>query len=182
MSLVVYGDFCSPLSFLASERADRIVARGVELEWRAVRVNQTADQRPVVGEVREALQREISEARGAAEPDELFDLSLPRMLPSGALAAAALAAAPASDVAPLRRSLFRALWREGFDLDDPGVVEELSSRPCDIGSQRVAHWQKLWGGIVDPRIPMVRLASGFIYRETAALDQLAQRASRLSRG
>jgi 2-hydroxychromene-2-carboxylate isomerase len=71
VSLVLYGSFNCPYSFLASLRADRLAAAsGRPVQWRAVVHDPSvpADGEPVSGELAVLLDQELAEIRGQLAP------------------------------------------------------------------------------------------------------------------
>ena len=72
MRMIVYGDFNCPYSYLASQRADRLVRLGTaEVDWRAVEHDPGL---PVTGvraeSAREDWEAELAEVAGLALPGE----------------------------------------------------------------------------------------------------------------
>jgi len=173
--LVVYGDFACPLSRMASQFVDALVARGTAVTWRAVRADgRRAHGSRIVGVacVRPGShdpRHPSSSVRAAvATPGtfEPFDSSL---------AIAALAEVDGCEAHRLRTELFRAHWKDHRDLGDRRVVEALARRPVGSPGTRVRRWQRKWEGFADPAVPLVLLRTGYVFREADAIDELVRR-------
>jgi hypothetical protein len=169
--VVVYGDFESPLSRVASERVDALAQRGVAIEWRAVQVRKSEPRHSrVVGvaAVRPGISCARLEAstacrRVTAEWSPHVDMSV---------AVAALAAVDGEDAHTLRAALFRAHWVEHRDLSDPRVIAEIAGGPVCRWSARASSWQRAWEGFADPAVPLVQLVTGYVFRDTDAISAL----------
>jgi hypothetical protein len=173
--LVVYGDFACPLSRMASQFVDALVARGTPVAWRAVHADgrRSRGSRIIgVACVRPGSHdpgHPISSVRAAvATPgaDEPFDPSL---------AIAALAQVDGCEAHRLRAALFRAHWQDHLDLGDRQVVEALAHRPVASSGARACRWQRKWEGFADPAVPLVLLRTGYVFREADAIDELVRR-------
>jgi len=134
--IVIYGDFNCPYSYLASLRADRFIAAGLDVEWRAV---EHAGSLPVVGRrLDDAGQHEISEeldsVRQLLTPEEEFAAATPSTLPNTAAANAGYAEAVGSGVGDaVRRLLFDAYWKRGTDIGSVDVLRALLAEPIRKG-------------------------------------------------
>ena len=134
--IVIYGDFNCPYSYLASLRADRFVAAGVDVEWRTV---EHAPSLPVAGQrLDDAGQREVAEeldsVRQLLTPEEEFAAATPSMLPNTAAANAGYAEAVGSGVGDdVRRLLFNAYWTRGTDVGSVDVLRALLAEPIRRG-------------------------------------------------
>lgn len=162
MKLVVYGDFNCPYSALASARIDALERAGAaEVEWRAVQhdASMPADGRPVEGDLRTELEREIDEIHGLLRAGETFDLKPPAVRPNTANASRMYAARPGDD---LRRRLFAWAWDQGPEVEGAEENTEVSGR-----------WQREWDAIEKKMVPLLVLPDGYISRGLGALKRLA---------
>jgi hypothetical protein len=180
-ALVVYGDFASPLSRVASGCVDALLRRGTPVEWRAVHV---ASRLPV--RTRKRLVGIAPVRRGAGptvtlpapDGDGRCTTAPARSGPVRARtspAIAALATVEGRDAHALRGALFRACWVEGRDLDDRRVVEEIAGRTVAAIPTRARHWQRAWEGFTDPVVPLVLLPTGYVLRGPRAISTLVAR-------
>ena len=136
MNVIVYGDFNCPYSYLASQRADRLLRSGIGVDWRAVEHDRTL---PVTGLRSAASQvdwdREIAALALAAER---APAGPPAVVSNTMAATAAYAEAigdgdgdgdgkgDGDDVADqLRRAVFRAIWMDGANLSSGYEVRRL---------------------------------------------------------
>lgn len=124
MTMIVYADFTSPASYLASRRVDALRAAGVTVEWRAVEVRPDL---PVSGLREEAdrarLGAELAAARNLLLPDETLPGQVPPLLAKTEAAVSAYAEAVGSGVAEeVRRLLFELYWVDGADIGNPNVL------------------------------------------------------------
>jgi hypothetical protein len=116
MDVIIYGDFNCPYSFLASQRADRLVRSGeAAVEWRAVEHDRLL---PLTGTSSGAdaadWDRELAEVAALALAGERPPTSPPPMVSNTRAAVAAYAEAVTDGVQDeLRRLLFRAIWADG---------------------------------------------------------------------
>lgn len=173
--LVVYGDFACPLSRMASQFVDALVARGTAVTWHAVRADGrqwrgsriagVARVRPGCHDPRHPSSS-IRAAVGAPMTSEPFDQSL---------AIAAFAGVDGCEAHRLRAALFRAHWHDHLDLSDRRVVEALACRPVVAPGARAQRWQQRWEGFADPAVPLVLLRTGYVFRAADAIDQLVHR-------
>ena len=117
----IIADFGDPLSFLASQRADRLAALGHDLRWLAVE----GDRRCPIGAGRaldDALLARLSRLRLPGET-----MSTARRAPNSAAATAAYAESITDGCKdPMRRALFEAAWVKGARVDDPNVIRSLA--------------------------------------------------------
>jgi hypothetical protein len=173
--LVVYGDFACPLSRMASQFVDALVARGTPVAWNAVRADGRGSRgsrivgvacvRPGSHDPRHPSSSVRAELDGASTT-ETFDPSL---------AIAALAQADGCEAHRLRAALFHAHWHDHRDLGDRRVVEELAHRPVAPHGARASRWQREGEGVGDPAVPLVLLRTGYVFREADAIDELVRR-------
>lgn len=126
MTVIIYGDFNCPYSYLASQRGDRLCEAGVAVDWRAVE----HDRRLPAGGLpagcdQASRDRELAEVASLALPGEQVP-ALPAMISNTEAAVAAYAEAVSDGVADeLRGSLFRAIWAQGRNLSSPHEVRRL---------------------------------------------------------
>jgi hypothetical protein len=127
MTVIIYGDFNCPSSYLASQRADRLREAGVAVDWRAVEHDRGLPMTglPSGGE-RASWARELAEVASLALPGERVPAGLPALISNTGAAVAAYAEAVSDGVADeLRGSLFRAIWAQGQNLSSPHEVRRL---------------------------------------------------------
>ena len=119
MNVIIYGDFNSLLSYLASQRADWLVRTGAaEIDWRAVehrrQLTVTASIRPI------GLGKELAEAGALALPGERAAATPPPMVSNTRASVAAYAEAVTDGVEDeLRCRLFEAIWAQRRNLSGP---------------------------------------------------------------
>jgi 2-hydroxychromene-2-carboxylate isomerase len=183
--LVVYGSFSCPYSFLASLRAERLVEAGkAQVEWRAVVHDPEVPGggRPLHGELADTIDRELEEIGGLLAPGEPYPARRPARLPDTTAAVAGYAAVCEGGVSEagtddrarrLRHDLFAALWEQGLDLGDPGVLEALGCPPAAPG-RTMAAWQSQWDATERKVVPMLVLEDGALSRGLGALARLAR--------
>jgi hypothetical protein len=172
--LILYGDFNCPYSYLASARADHLVARGlVTLEWRAVEHAPSIPKTgwAVAGEVAEQLRHEVQEVMTLAT-DTPLPLRLPPVLPNTAAAALALAGTEPADAPGVRQRTFAALWAHRRDIGDPAVLSTITGGREGWKPDVAAHWQGAWLGIDEPAVPLLMLQTGIVLRGLDALERL----------
>lgn len=137
MSLVIYADFGSPACYLASRRADALVAAGVLVDWRAI---ETDPRLPVGGRRtdvadRDALVREFDSLEELLLPGEELPRSLPAFRPNTRGAVSGYAEAYGAGVADdVRRLLFAAYWARGADIGSPETLRRLLAGPVLRGN------------------------------------------------
>ena len=122
MDLVIYADFCSPESYLASRRVDAL-ASVAWVDWRAVEAD---SQRPVTGvplSEGEHLPSRLAALEALLLPGEQWSWRLPTLIPKTQAAVSAYAEAHGTRVdADVRRLLFDLYWRDGADIGNPNVL------------------------------------------------------------
>jgi 2-hydroxychromene-2-carboxylate isomerase len=127
MTVIAYGDFNCPYSYLASQRAGLLTRAGVAVDWRAVEHDRGL---PMTGSRsgadRAGWDRELAEVASLALPGEQVPAG-PPLLISNTKAAVAAYAEAVSDGVPgeLRRRLFRAIWVQGLHLSSAYEVHRL---------------------------------------------------------
>jgi 2-hydroxychromene-2-carboxylate isomerase len=127
MTVIIYGDFNCPYSYLASQRAGRLRAAGVAVDWRAVEHDRglPAGGLPS-GSDQASWGRELAEVASLALPGEQVPAGPPAMVSNTEAAVAAYAEAVSDGIAgELRGSLFRAIWAHGLNLSSPHEVRRL---------------------------------------------------------
>lgn len=141
MKVLVYGDFNCPYSYLASQRADRLIREGIaQVGWRAVEHDWRL---ALTGTPSQASQsawgKELAEVAALALPGEHAPAAPPPVVSNTRAAVAAHAEAVCDGIADeLRRRLFQAVWVEGRYLSVSGVrslISELMWPPEDIRGQ-----------------------------------------------
>lgn len=136
MSVVVYGDFNCPFSYLASRRVDVLVKAGLDVEWRAV---QHAPGLPVTGQRLDAagqaeMNAEVGVVRQLLLPDEELAVGALSLLPRTEAAVSAYAEAVGAGVGDeVRRLLFDAYWLRGVDIGSPEVLRTLLANAMRSG-------------------------------------------------
>ncbi len=126
--VVVYGDFASPWSYLASRRAHRLETAGVAaIDWRAVRSLDTRRWLPQAMTARvETARAVMPEVIEALLPGEELPVDLGERLPFTEAAQSAYAEAYVAGRADqTRRILFQALWIHHVDVNDPEVLRTI---------------------------------------------------------
>jgi hypothetical protein len=177
VKLTVYADFNCPLSYLASARVDVIVERGLAtVDWRAVEHDRCIPTggRRLVGELREALDHEISDVRTRLRRGELLPVRVPNFRSNTAAATAAYAQAPPDAADAVRRGLFRAVWGEGRNVSDPAEVARITQISVVDQPDRVAYWRGCWLGLERPVVPVLLLHTGYVARGSVALASLGR--------
>jgi hypothetical protein len=127
VTVIIYGDFNCPYSYLASQRADLLSRAGIAVDWRAVEHDWRL---PVTGSPsdsdRAGWQRELAEVASLALPGEQVPAGPPVLISNTEAAVAAYAEAVSDGVAgELRGSLFRAIWARGLHLSSAYEVRRL---------------------------------------------------------
>jgi 2-hydroxychromene-2-carboxylate isomerase len=136
MSVVVYGDFNCPFSYLASRRVDVLVKAGLDVAWRAV---QHAPGLPVTGQRLDAagqaeMNAEVGLVRQSLLPDEELPVGALSLLPRTEAAVSAYAEAVGAGVGDeVRRLLFDAYWLRSVDIGSPEVLRTLLANAMRSG-------------------------------------------------
>ena len=127
MTVIIYGDFNCPYSYLASQRAGRLREAGVAVDWRAVEHDRGLPLTGLPsGSDRASWDRELAEVASLALPGEQVPAGPPTLISNTEAAVAAYAEAVSDGVADeLRGSLFRAIWVQGLNLSSPHEVRRL---------------------------------------------------------
>ncbi len=126
MTVIIYGDFNCPYSYLASQRADRLREAGVAVDWRAVEHDRGLPTGGLPsGSDQASWDRELADVASLALPGEQVPV-LPATISNTEAAVAAYAEAVSDGIADeLRGSLFRAIWAQGLNLSSPHQVRRL---------------------------------------------------------
>ena len=127
MTVIVYGDFNCPYSYLASQRADLLIRAGIKVDWRAVEHDPCV---PLTGSRsdsdRAGWDREVAEVASLALLGEHVPSGPPAVISNTRAAVAAYAEAVSDGVADdLRRRLFTAIWTQGLHLSSAYEVRRL---------------------------------------------------------
>lgn len=127
MTVIIYADFNCPYSYLASQRAGRLRAAGVAVDWRAVEHDRGLPAAGLPsGSDRASWSRELAEVASLALLGEQVPAGPPAVISNTEAAVAAYAEAVSDGVADeLRGSLFRAIWARGLNLSSPHEVRRL---------------------------------------------------------
>jgi 2-hydroxychromene-2-carboxylate isomerase len=128
MRVIVYGDFNCPYSYLASQRADRLVRGGiVEVDWRAVEHDPKLALTGTSAEAgRGTWERELAEVATLTLPGEHVPATPPPLASNTRAAVAAYAEAVTDGIADeLRRRLFAAIWARGRHVSSAYEVRRL---------------------------------------------------------
>jgi len=122
VNLVVYGDFSSPDSYLASRRVDALIAAGMVVDWRAVECSPLlpVSGRRLLPAEQDALADRFGALDGLLLPGETLPWSMPAIVPKTEAAVSAYAAAESGD--DVRRLLFELYWLHGADIGNPAVL------------------------------------------------------------
>jgi 2-hydroxychromene-2-carboxylate isomerase len=142
MRVIVYGDFNCPYSYLASQRADRMM-RGemARIHWRAVEHDRRLAVTGTRAEAaRAAWKRDLAEVAALAVPGEQAPAAPPPIISNTGAAVAAYAEAVSDGIDDeLRRGLFAAIWAQGRHLSSAYEVRRLVAGlmwpPEDIAHQ-----------------------------------------------
>jgi 2-hydroxychromene-2-carboxylate isomerase len=127
VTVMIYGDFNCPYSYLASQRADRLREAGVTVDWRAVEHDRRL---PVTGLPSGGEQAswdgELAEVASLALTGEQVPAGPPALISNTEAAVAAYAEAVSDGLdSELRDSLFRAIWAQGLNLGSPYEVRRI---------------------------------------------------------
>jgi hypothetical protein len=176
VSLVLYGSFNCPYSFLASVRVDRLAAaNGATVEWRAVvhEPDVPPGGQQVSGELADLLDRELGEIRGLLIPGERYPARRPVIQPNTSAAVAGYSALTGPEAGRLRAALFQAYWADGLDIGNRAVLERLGC-PAVPPGEAMRRWQHEWEAL-DPRVvPAMVLPEGQVRGGLDTLSRLAE--------
>jgi 2-hydroxychromene-2-carboxylate isomerase len=127
MTVIIYGDFNCPYSYLASQRADRLREAGLAVDWRAVEHDRGLPTAGLPsGSGQASRSRELAEVASLALPGEQVPAGPPALASNTEAAVSAYAEAVSDGIADeLRGSLFRAVWAQGRNLSSPHEVRRL---------------------------------------------------------
>jgi 2-hydroxychromene-2-carboxylate isomerase len=171
MTVIIYGDFNCPYSYLASQRADLLSRAGVAVGWRAVEHDRGLPLTGSRSDIDQAMwDRELAEVAGLVLPGEQVPEKPPALVSNTRAAVAACAEAVSDGVADeLRRRLFRAIWELGLHLSSPAEVRRLVTGlmwPQEDITDRLASPEVPSLLIMDPNLDRIVRRSG----GTIALD------------
>jgi hypothetical protein len=201
MSVILYGDFSGPDSYLASRRADALAAAGVSIDWRAV---EYAPGLPVTGrrlsaKDKDALAARFRDLEQLLLPGERLPWTMPDLVSKTEAALSGYAEAYGSKVeADVRRVLFDLYWRAGADIGSPTVLRTPLAGPMlradaeadplrqtgfavsvDRGPittrayRHIRAWRAQWQAMGGPAFPVV-LVDGATLSGTEALRRLGK--------
>ena len=126
--LTIYADFNCPYSYLASSRADRLLATGVtSIAWRAIEHDPDlpASGLPTAPD-RDRWDEELADVAALALPGEPLPASVPAVMSNTRAAVAAYAESVTDGIdASLRRSIFGSIWVRGANLSSGYAVRAL---------------------------------------------------------
>lgn len=128
MILIIYGDFNCPYSYLASQRADRLIRAGVaRIDWRAVEHDPKLALTGTRSEAtRSSWEQELADVAARALPGEDVPATPPGLTSNTHAAISAYAEAVADGMASeLRRRLFTEIWVRGRHLSSAAEVRSL---------------------------------------------------------
>lgn len=177
--VVLYGSFNCPYSFLASLRADRLAARGVEtVEWRAVvhEAEAPTGERVVTGKLADVLDKELAEIQGMLAPGEPYPARRPAVQPDTTAAVAGYSSVVGPEADRLRAALFEAFWVDGLNIGDRAVLDGLGCPSVSPG-ELMRRWQSEWEGMERRVVPMMVLPDGRVSRGLGTLSRLAEMAA-----
>jgi DSBA-like thioredoxin domain len=127
-TITIYGDFNCPYSYLASQRADVIIRRGLAgIDWRAVEHDSCLALTGTRSDADQAAwDQELAEVASLALPGEHAPQAAPPVLSNTQAAVAAYAEAVSDGVQDeLRRRLFHAIWVDRRHLSSAYEVRRL---------------------------------------------------------
>ena len=144
-TVIVWGDFTCPWSYLAWQRTELLAADGVPIDWRTVEHDPWHQETPVeVSDRFQALRAEMPEVLGHLLADEDLVYTLAGFVPFTTAATSAYAEAYVAGVArPVGDRLFRAFWRGGVDLNNARILQTMLTDDLRRGTSRselVQHW------------------------------------------
>lgn len=128
MQVIIYGDFNCPYCYLASQRADRLIHRGLaQVGWRAVEHDRQLALTGTPSEADSAAwKRELAEVAELALPGEDVPAAPPPLVSNTGAAVAAYAEAVTDGIADeLRRGLSQAIWVHGQHVSGANEVRRL---------------------------------------------------------
>lgn len=144
-TIVVYGDFACPWSYLAQRRASALAGAGARVDWRAV--GQATAPAGVPDDKAARYAAMTDQARLAASllsTGEELPLNPAGFVPRTRATISAYAETYAAGVAPRGLDLlFTSYWRDGVDIGDPNVLRVLlhdELRSSASPSPQVSEW------------------------------------------
>ncbi len=159
-TITVYADFNCPFCYALNERLG-VYGDEVSVDWRSVQHVPGVDSQAPSFEEQAQLTAEVSSVRKRAPEIQIIT---PTSRPNTALPCRLMAAAEShvpARVETLRRLIYRALWQEGQDISDAGVMDALlvKAHIDDLpglgeAEESMRFWQQSWEeGGYDRRIP-----------------------------
>ena len=128
--------------------------------------------RDLIGQLREALRRELDQIRDLLTDHEPDTLTLPATQSNTRRATFAYASAASSDRPKLRQQLFAAYWISSANLADPETLKRLGAIHQD--EPAATQWRDEWLALPRPIVPVMVLPDGYVSRGLGALAQLAE--------
>jgi diguanylate cyclase (GGDEF)-like protein len=162
-NLTVYADFNCPFCYALNERLHAMDLED-QVEFRSIQHAPSVSSKQAGFKVLSQLVTEIAEVRRKAPS---IRINVPMFRPNSAAASALVSAVNKSEPAKasqLRRRIYRALWVDGQDISDPGLLATLLNElgikpPADAALQDddQAKWQTEWDSNreFDHNIPIV---------------------------
>ncbi|RAG83348.1 hypothetical protein DN069_22790 [Streptacidiphilus pinicola] len=125
MNLIVYADFNRPMCCLASQRVDRLLARGLDVQWRAVEHDRRLSMMGTPSAALHAAEN-LDAARLLLMPGDWLPVTAPDQVSNTRAAVAGYAEAVSDGLQnEMRRSIFDAIWVHGRHLSDAYEVRRL---------------------------------------------------------
>lgn len=174
MEVIVYGSFNCPFSYLASLRADRLLAEDtIALDWRAVVHDPRipASGIAVEGELADDLDEEIERVHGLLEPGETYPARRPPVMANTTDAVSGYASL-GGKAHSMRRSLFASFWEAGRDIGNRAVLDDLDC-PAAPPGETMQTWDVEWRSFDTRVVPTLVLPGGEQVPGVDALRRLA---------
>lgn len=202
MTLIVYADFTSPESYLASRRVDALVAAGVAVDWRAVEQNPKlpVTGRPLGQDGETKTEKSMAGLSALLLPGEELPWKMPRLASKTEAAVSGYAEAYGAGVGDdVRRLLYAAYWVDGVDIGSPEVLRRRLAGPIlrgrspswplrDFGYavamsggpittsawRRIRAWRQGWASLGTGTVPTLAAGQESPVAGEAALRRLAE--------
>lgn len=141
MHLIVYADFNRASCYLASQRVDRLLARGLDVEWRAVEHDRWLSMMGTPAAAVHAAE-DLEAAKELRTSGDWLPDAAPQYVSNTRSAIAAYAEAVSDGLQnELRRAVFDAIWVRGRHLSDAyevrGIIADLMWPPASPMLYRV---------------------------------------------
>ncbi|MEO7060234.1 MAG: DsbA family protein [Lapillicoccus sp.] len=149
---VLYADFTSPNSCLASHRIDALKAVDIDIEWRAVELHPHLPVMgiPLTGQHGSAVEKAMSAVTERLLPREVLGWKKPALTPHTQAAVAAFAEADGAEVPDdVRQLLIDAYWTRSANIGDPEVLRRLIAGAI-LGGQSTSDPLHRFGYAVSP--------------------------------